>query len=186
MRKTWFKTLCLTLLALAVFVLSARFTIQIPGIAVPQTAQTIALLILLALLPARIGIYTVLLYLILGALGFPFFADGASGLDYLFGKTGGYLAGFLIVAIWLRFIIRRLPLQKWWLSFFVAVKAHVAILFFGWLWLGWETGYRVAFAYGVQPFLVGGLVKSLLAMPALVFARRSQRFIAKYLGLQRF
>jgi biotin transport system substrate-specific component len=45
-------------------------------------------------LGARIGVLSVLAYLILGLIA-PVYAGGASGLGALFGPTGGYLLGFV-------------------------------------------------------------------------------------------
>ena len=47
---------------------------------------------------ARRGAASLVLYLIQGLLGLPFFAGGASGLAYLLGPTGGYLVGFVVAA----------------------------------------------------------------------------------------
>jgi len=59
----------LVIFGAAMISLSARAVINFPGIEVPQTLQTLVLIAITALLPARIGVYSVLLYLLLGVIG---------------------------------------------------------------------------------------------------------------------
>ena len=77
----------------ALLALSAQLSWRIG--AVPLTAQTLAVLLVGALLGARRGALAVLAYLAEGASGLPVFAGGAAGPLYILGPTGGYLAGFV-------------------------------------------------------------------------------------------
>lgn len=75
--------------------------ITIPAKPVPYTLQTMIVLLSGAVLGARNGAYSQLIYLSLGAIGLPVFAqvpDGAVGLARLLGPTGGYLFAFPIAA----------------------------------------------------------------------------------------
>jgi len=65
---------------------------------IPITGQTFAVLLVGAVLGARRGAASLVLYLIQGLLSLLFFAGGASGLTYLFGPTGRYLVGFVASA----------------------------------------------------------------------------------------
>lgn len=80
--------------------------INIPG-PVPLTLQTLAVLLTGAILGARRGFLAVLLYVALGLVGLPVFANGASGFAVLLGPTGGYLLSFLFAAALCGFIVER-------------------------------------------------------------------------------
>ena len=66
---------------------------------IPFTLQTFALFAALTTLGGRRGTYTVLVYLLMGAIGLPVFSGGRGGTGVLLGTTGGYIVGFLFAAI---------------------------------------------------------------------------------------
>lgn len=66
---------------------------------VPFTLQTFAVCLLSALFGWKLGLLTVAVYLLLGAVGLPVFAGFKGGLGALLGVTGGYLLGFLFTAL---------------------------------------------------------------------------------------
>lgn len=173
------KTL-LVALGTVFLITSAGIDLQIPGIPVPQTAQTLALLLVVALLPARLGVYSVAIYLGLGVLGLPVFSEGGRGLTHLFGNTGGYLIGFLIAALFLEYVLNQLKLKKILYAFGACVKAHLIILASGWFWLSTKVGVAQAYEYGVEPFLIGAVVKSIPATFALLFTARLRAVFRKF------
>jgi len=80
-------------------VISAQVSIPIQP--VPFTLQTMVVLLAGAFLGAKNGAYSQVLYIFLGAIGLPVFAqtaDGTIGLARLIGPTGGYLLAFPIAA----------------------------------------------------------------------------------------
>jgi biotin transport system substrate-specific component len=108
------------------------------------------------------------LYVVVGALGVPVFADGAGGPGHLFGPTLGYLAGFVVGAALMGWWVRRPSAGEGWrrvvlTAFAGAVLAHGVVLLLGWLRLGALVGPAEAFAGGVRPFLVGAVAKSAAA-----------------------
>ena len=62
---------------------------------IPLTGQTFAVGLAVTFLGMRTGTMSILIYLLLGLIGLPVFAGGASGIGVLFGPTGGYLIGFI-------------------------------------------------------------------------------------------
>src|ERR1043166_8350653 len=72
--------------------LSAQIVIPVPP--VPFTAQTFAVVLTGALLGSRLGAITMIVYLIEGACGLPFFSAGSGGFWHLMGPSGGYLIAF--------------------------------------------------------------------------------------------
>ena len=80
--------------------------ISVPA-TVPFTLQTFAVLLVCDLLGGRWGLVSVLLYLLLGAVGFPVFSGFSGGLGHLLGMTGGYILGFVLSALVMRLLPRR-------------------------------------------------------------------------------
>ena len=136
---------------------------SVPGTSVPQSAQTLAVVLVGAFLGARDGTLAVALYLLSGAVGLPVFADGASGWLHLIGPTGGYLAGFVLAASMAGWMADQGYLAHLRTAVVVMIVGHVIILSLGWLRLAWSLGPREAFAAGTAPFLWGGLAKSIIA-----------------------
>jgi len=130
---------------------------------VPVTGQTFAVLMIGALIGARRGCLAVLAYIIEGAAGLPVFALGA-GPAVLLGPTGGYLLGFIPAV----YITGRLAEKGWDRRFGPTVLAMVfgnlIIYTFGLSWLCCLTGFNtMVLSTGLYPFIVGDLVKIMLA-----------------------
>jgi len=83
--------------------------VQIPALPVPFTLQTLAVLVIGATYGSSRGAITMGAYAVVGVLGFPVFAGGASGIDVIFGATGGFLLGFMFAAA----LIGRLAELNW-------------------------------------------------------------------------
>jgi biotin transport system substrate-specific component len=138
--------------------------IIIPLPPVPITLQTLFLGLAGALLGARLGALSQIVYLLLGIIGLPVFAGGKAGLGILFGPTGGYLIGFVAAA----FVIGKLVALRdrpgfAWLCF--SLVAGTAVLYsLGVLQLSLVARLDPvkALAVGVLPFLPGDAVKILL------------------------
>lgn len=72
--------------------------ISIPT-AVPFTLQTFAVFLAIGMLGGKKGTLSVLVYILMGAVGMPVFAGFSGGVGVLLGMTGGYIAGFLFTAL---------------------------------------------------------------------------------------
>lgn len=144
--------------------LSAK--IKVPFYPVPMTLQTLVLFLIAAAYGSRLAVATVGLYLLEGALGLPVFAgtpEKGIGIAYMFGPTGGYLAGYVVAAA-----IVGLAMDAGWgrrLSTTLAamLAGEAAILLLGFAWLAVLLGMDKAFAFGVGPFIVTDAVKVVLA-----------------------
>ncbi|MEJ2480464.1 MAG: biotin transporter BioY, partial [Acidihalobacter sp.] len=82
------------LVTLGSLLLAAASQVTVPMWPVPVSGQTFAVLFIGMAYGARLGMATVLAYLLEGAIGLPVFAGGTFGLASLLGPTGGYLIGF--------------------------------------------------------------------------------------------
>ncbi len=147
--------------------LAAQIAVPLPFTPVPITGQTLAVLLVGALLGSRLGSLTVLAYLAEGAMGLPVFAGGAFGLARLVGPTGGYLFGFVLAA----FVVGWLCERGWDRRIITAALALIAgngvIYLVGIPWLAVFVGGERALALGLWPFLPGDALKIALAMWAL-------------------
>lgn len=81
--------------ALMAVIIAVCSWISIPT-TVPFTLQTFGVFMAVGLLGGKKGTISVLVYILLGAVGVPVFAGFSSGIGVLLGTTGGYIVGFLI------------------------------------------------------------------------------------------
>ncbi|OJV06043.1 MULTISPECIES: biotin transporter BioY [unclassified Bosea (in: a-proteobacteria)] len=163
-------------LALAVagsLLMVAAAKIKVPFWPVPMTLQTLAVLALGAAYGPRLGAATIALYVAYGLAGLPVFTNTpplAAGPLYLAGPTGGFILGFVIAAAVAGWAAARGASLVRLLG--GLLLADLALMVVGCLWLafgaqmaGGATGVGLAkaFAYGVQPFLLGEALKTALA-----------------------
>jgi len=109
----------------------AWFRIPLPFTPVPITLQTLMVLISGAMLGPYYGALSMIIYLMLGAIGLPVFAGGSSGVAALLGPTGGYLFSYPVAAFVVGFMLQKKKLNAFvrYFSFAIilALTAVVAI-----------------------------------------------------------
>ena len=147
--------------------LSAQIVIPIGP--VPITGQTFAVLLTGALLGSRLGAITMIVYLLEGASGLPFFSGAHGGILHLMGPTGGYLVAFPAGA----FITGAFAEHGWDRKFLTAAAAmaigSIVIMLSGWLWfsLVMKTSPAITLFATVLKFIPGDIIKISLAAAAL-------------------
>jgi biotin transport system substrate-specific component len=146
---------------------SARIAIPLPFSPVPVTMQTFSVLITGMLLGSRLGAVTLIAYLAEGVAGLPVFAFGVGGFAALLGPTGGYLVGFIFAAGLVGFLAERAWDRRRGTTFLAMLFGNLVIYAFGVGWLAHFLPFEDAVTKGMLPFLVGDLVKILLAMAVL-------------------
>ena len=158
----------LTLISLGSALIAVCAWISVPA-AVPFTMQTFAVCLIAALLGLRRGLWSVGIYLLLGAFGLPVFAGFKSGLGTLLGTTGGYLIGFLFTSLIVGLASDRWGCRLPSLLGFMALGLLVCYLF-GTLWFMWvyartsgPIGIASALSWCVLPYLPADTAKLLLA-----------------------
>lgn len=144
---------------------------------VPITLQTFAVALAAMLLGARRGALAVLTYLALIAIGLPVAAGYVGGLGVFAGPTGGFLVGFVVEALVVGAIATRLTRSGVSVPrLLVAGLAGMPIPYlFGAPWLMSVTGMGLgkAMAVAVLPFLIGDLLKNVLAAVVAAGALRA-------------
>lgn len=153
--------------------LTASAKAQVPMWPVPMTMQSFVVLVIGMAYGARLAGVTVAFYLLQGALGLPVFAgtpEKGIGLAYMVGPTGGYLAGFLLVAIVMGWLAER-GWDRKALPSLVALTIGTVLLFVpGVAWLAVLIGLEKAVQSGLMPFLLGSVLKLALAAAVLPLA----------------
>ena len=166
------KQAVLVVLGIAVLALAAK--IKVPMWPVPITMGTFAVLSIGAAYGARLGLVTILGYMLVGALGFDVFAGSSAeafGLTYMMGGTGGYLVGYVLAVGVLGLLARRgWDRSMLWMALALVI-GNVLIYAPGLTWLGMLYGWdKPILQWGLTPFLVGDALKLVLAavlLPAL-------------------
>ncbi len=164
--------------ALFVAALGICSWLAVPVPPVPFTLQSLALFLCLLLLGGKFGSVVCAVYLLLGCVGVPVFSGFRGGVGAILGPTGGYLAGFLVCALfyWLitgclgnRLQIKLAALSLGWLLCYG----------FGTVWLllyypQSALSFWAAISQYVLPFLLPDAVKLALA---LLLSKKLQRFV---------
>ncbi len=166
--KSAFKTIELVYMATFAILIAACSWVSIPS-TVPFTMQTFAVFLTVMLLGGKRGTITVLVYLMLGAVGAPVFAGFSGGLGALVGSTGGYLIGFLGTSLLYWALVKNPGKNR--LVEAVALILGLALCYaIGTLWfvavytanVG-EIGVMTALGWCVIPYIIPDLVKLGLA-----------------------
>jgi len=154
---------------------AAQVSVPLPGTPVPMTLQPMAVLLVGGLLGARLGAFSMILYLAMGAAGLPVFTPTVPliGVARLFGPTGGYLLAYPVAAWAVGALLtpgRRPGVSPpEWVRAGLAVLAGLVLIHLGGLaQLAILTGNLSAAArFGTVPFLVGDLLKIAVLVPVL-------------------
>ncbi len=72
--------------------------ISIPA-PIPFTLQTLGVFCALCVLGGKKGLLSIILYILLGIIGLPVFSHFSGGIGHLFGVSGGYIIGFIPLAL---------------------------------------------------------------------------------------
>jgi len=128
---------------------------------IPVTGQSLVILLVPYVLGLKEGVITILLYLIIGFVGIPVFADGGNGITAFTGNSGGYLIGFLFGGFLSGYLSEKYR-NTLFNSLIAMLFGTLVILFFGVGRLTLNLGISKAIIYGFNPFVLGGIVKIVL------------------------
>lgn len=154
------KKIVLVGLMTAVICVLGPISFPLPISPVPVSLGLLGVLLAVYLLGMKWGTVSCLIYLLIGLVGVPVFSGFSGGASKLFGPTGGYLIGYIFLALIAGFFI-----SKWtaeWPLHLVGMVLGVAVCYlFGTLWLGHllELTFIQALWAGVIPYIPADLVK---------------------------
>lgn len=137
----------------ALICVAAPFSVPLPGL-VPISLATFAVYITGALLGGKRGALAVLVYILLGAVGLPVFSNHAGGFGVLFGVTGGYIIGYIPLAL-ITGVFAEMKSKAHWTVPVGMILGTLALYTFGTAWFMIFTGKSlgVALTACVLPFL---------------------------------
>lgn len=169
-----FRTIDLVYMALGAVLIAVCSWISIPTI-VPFTMQTFAVFFVLSALGGKRGTVAIIIYVLLGAVGVPVFAQFTSGIGILLGNTGGYIVGFIFMGLVYWLIVHFMG-KKTWVKTLAMVIGLAVCYTFGTVWFmivyaqaNGAVGLAMVLAWCVIPFIIPDLIKLGLA---LTLARR--------------
>lgn len=159
----------LSLILIGTLLIAVCAQVYIPLQPVPLTGQTFGVLLSAGALGFRRGVAASALYLLLGAVGLPVFAEGKHGIEWIQGATGGYLVGFVVASA----IVGRLAELGWDRNIVGGIGAMLlgsaAIYAIGVPWLAvtaYNGDFPAAIGTGLTPFLLWDALKLALAAAA--------------------
>ncbi len=158
--------------------------ISIPT-AIPFTLQTFAVFLAVALLGGRRGTLAVVVYVLLGAVGVPVFAEFTGGIGIILNNTGGYIIGFIFSAL-VMWLLESLLGRKLWAQALSMAVGLLVCYAFGTAWFmmvymreAGAVGLSMVLGWCVIPFVIPDLIKIALA---LTVSRALQKPLAGFLG----
>jgi len=159
--------LTLTALMTAVTCILGPMSLVIPISPVPISFTNLVIYLTVLVLGTKLGTISYLIYLLLGLAGLPIFSGFSGGAGKLLGPTGGYLIGFIFMALICgvfdgKFTTKSLK-NRGFRVFGMILGTAVAYLF-GTVWLAYSAGmdFYAALWAGVIPFIPGDLAKILI------------------------
>ncbi|HBI84904.1 MAG TPA: biotin transporter BioY [Ruminococcus sp.] len=163
-----FRTVDLAYIAIGAALIAVCAWISIP-LTVPFTFQTFGVFFVLSALGGKRGTCSILVYILLGAVGIPVFSGFASGIGVLLGNTGGYILGFLLSGL-LYTGITRLFGNKLLPEIIALLLGLVLCYAFGTAWFMFvytrangAVGLGTVLSWCVLPFVLPDLIKLALA-----------------------
>ncbi|MGI3166410.1 biotin transporter BioY [Pseudooceanicola sp. 200-1SW] len=164
------KQAVLVVMGIALLTMMAKIQVPVPGSPVAIGMGTFAVLGLGAAYGPRLGLATIMGYMLIGMLGFDVFQSSTAdlnGVSYMMGSTGGYLLGYVIATVVLGVLARRgWDRSVLWMALAMLI-GNVVLYIPGLAWLGALYGWdKPILAWGLTPFIFGDALK--LALAALV------------------
>jgi biotin transport system substrate-specific component len=176
---TRIKTYDMVYIAMFAVLMAVCSWISIPTV-VPFTLQTFGVFMAVGMLGGKRGTLSVLIYILLGAIGVPVFAGMTGGFGIILGSTGGYIVGFLFsaLAMW---AFEKVPGPKNVIRILSMVAALIVCYAFGTAWFmivyarsTGAVGLGTVLGWCVIPFIIPDLVKIALAY---ILSNTLRRFV---------
>ncbi len=140
--------------------ISAKLKIEIWP--VPITMQTFVVLLAGALLGSKKGALSQITYLLIGMSGLPWFVRGG-GIGYIMSPTFGYIIGFVFAAYSIGWLCERGFDRNLKTAILAMLIGNIILYIPGLFWLAKFIGFGKVLAVGFYPFILGDLLKFILA-----------------------
>jgi biotin transport system substrate-specific component len=158
------KQMVLIALMTAVTCVLGPLSIPLPFSPVPISLTNFAIFLAIFVLGMKNGTISFIIYLLLGAVGVPVFSSFRGGLQVLAGPTGGYLIGFIFLALIMGFALDHFD-RKLVPTIIGMIIGMVVCYAFGTVWLAklLSLSFKEGLMMGVIPYLAGDVAKIIIA-----------------------
>lgn len=151
--------------ALFVAVIAVCSQIAIPFGQVPFTLQTLGVFVASSILGTKRGTISVLIYMLLGAIGLPVFSGFSGGVGILMGPTGGYIIGFIFTAFIVGIMTEKLGKRIWILATSMIIGLVLCYAFgTAWFCIIMKKDILYGLVWCVIPYLIPDAAKIALAI----------------------
>jgi len=159
------KQMTLIGLMTAILCILAPLSLPLPLSPVPVSFGNMAVCFVVAVLGAKRGFLSVFLYILLGLAGLPIFSGFSGGIGKLLGPTGGYLIGYLFLALLFGFFVEHFH-NRVVTNICGAVIGMILLYLFGTLWLAFQLNmdFISALWAGAIPYIPIDIIKITLAI----------------------
>lgn len=157
----------------AVICVLGPWALNIPVSPVAISLGTLAIYFVVSVLGMKLGTISVMIYILLGLAGIPVFTNFTGGPGKLFGPSGGYIIGYIFLALIAGFFVDKFGM-KLPVSFAGMVLGTAVLYLFGTLWMGYQLDltFTQALMAGVIPYIPGDLIKLAIAMAVGIQIRK--------------
>ena len=158
------KQMVLIALMTAVTCVLGPLSIPLPFSPVPISLTNFAIFLAIFVLGMKNGTISFIIYLLLGAVGVPVFSSFRGGLQVLAGPTGGYLIGFIFLALIMGFALEHFDRKL--VPTIIGMIIGMAVCYaFGTVWLAklLSLSFKEGLMMGVIPYLAGDVAKIIIA-----------------------
>ena len=173
------KTYDMAYIAVFAVLMAVCSWISIPT-TVPFTLQTFGVFMAVGVLGGKRGSLSVLVYILLGAVGVPVFSGFSGGIGVIFNSTGGYIVGFLLAAL-IMWGMEKILGKKPAVQILSMVLGLIGCYALGTMWFmvvyarnTGAVGLGTVLGWCVIPFIIPDLVKIALAF---VLSRRVRKYV---------
>lgn len=182
MKQEKIRKMCVTAVFAAIICIFAPISIPV-GTFVPISLATLAIYIAAGMLDAKSSVAAVAVYILLGAVGLPVFSGFTGGVQKLLGVTGGYIFGYIPLAIIISLVCGKIHKR---FAFPLSMLLGTVVLYFiGTVWFVAETDSAMGAALMtcVVKFIPGDIVKIIAASVLCINLRpRLAKFISEPRG----
>ena len=158
------KQMVLIALMTAVTCVLGPLSIPLPFSPVQISLTNFAIFLAIFVLGMKNGTISFIIYLLLGAIGVPVFSSFRGGLQVLAGPTGGYLIGFIFLALIMGFALDHFDRKL--VPTIIGMIIGMAVCYaFGTVWLAklLSLSFKEGLMMGVIPYLAGDAAKIIIA-----------------------
>ena len=158
------KQMVLIALMTAVTCVLGPLSIPLPFSPVPISLTNFAIFLAIFVLGMKNGTISFIIYLLLGAVGVPVFSSFRGGFQVLAGPTGGYLIGFIFLALIMGFALDHFDRKL--VPTIIGMIIGMAVCYaFGTVWLAklLSLSFKEGLMMGVIPYLPGDASKIIIA-----------------------